>query len=119
MAARLEVSGHVVVYSGDIVAFGAPAEALADARLYVGDGSSLTASLVRRHPSGVLVGHTTVRAQLGWLSRKRGCPARCFDLGGTIGLGDTGARGALSNRAAERDQDCEVSPRGTALELDF
>lgn len=110
VAARLEVSGHVVVYSGDIVAFEAAAEALADARLYVGDGSTLTASLVRRHPSGSLVGHTTVRAQLGWLA-KAGVPRAVFSHFGTgpIGLGDEALEAALTELAAERAPDCEVS----------
>jgi ribonuclease BN (tRNA processing enzyme) len=120
VAARLEVSGHVVVYSGDIVAFGAPAEALADARLYVGDGSSLTASLVRRHPSGALVGHTTVRAQLGWLA-KAGVPRAVFSHfgAGPIGLGDQELASALSGLAAERAPDCEVFAARDGLELDF
>ena len=110
VAARLEVSGHVVVYSGDIVAFEAPAEALADARLYVGDGSTLTASLVRRQPGGALVGHTTVRAQLGWLA-KAGVPRAVFSHFGTgpIELGDEALEAALTELAAERAPGCEVS----------
>ena len=110
VAARLEVSGHVVVYSGDVVAFEAPAEALADARLYVGDGSTLTASLVRRQPGGALVGHTTVRAQLGWLA-KAGVPRAVFSHFGTgpIELGDEALEAALTELAAERAPGCEVS----------
>ena len=110
IAARLEVSGHVVVYSGDIVAFDAPAEALEGARVYVGDGSTLTASLVRRQPGGVLVGHTTVRAQLGWLA-KAGVPRAVFSHFGTgpIELGDEALDAALTELAAERAPGCEVS----------
>ena len=110
IAARLEVSGHVVVYSGDIVAFDAPSQVLEDARLYVGDGSTLTASLVRRQPGGVLVGHTTVRAQLGWLA-KAGVPRAVFSHFGTgpIELGDDALDAALTDLAAERAPGCEVS----------
>ena len=54
IAVRLEVSGRVVVYSGDIVAFERPEEALDGAELYIGDGSTLRGSLVRRHASGAL-----------------------------------------------------------------
>lgn len=120
VAARIEVSGRVVVYSGDIVAFGTPAEALADAWLYVGDGSTLTASLVRRQPSGTLVGHTTVRAQLGWLT-KAGIPRAVFSHFGTgpIGLGDDALSAALSALAAERAPDCEVFAARDGLTLDF
>jgi ribonuclease BN (tRNA processing enzyme) len=110
VAARLEISGHVVVYSGDIVAFEAAAEALADARLYVGDGSTLRASLVRRHPTGALVGHTTVRAQLGWLA-KAGVPRAVFSHfgAGPIDLGDEALEAALAELAAERAPGCEIS----------
>ncbi|HEV8232459.1 MAG TPA: MBL fold metallo-hydrolase, partial [Thermoanaerobaculia bacterium] len=69
IAARLEVSGRILIYSGDIVAFDRPDEILRGAEIYVGDGSTLKGSLVRRHPSGTLIGHTTVRAQLGWLAK--------------------------------------------------
>jgi ribonuclease BN (tRNA processing enzyme) len=110
VAARLEISGHVVVYSGDIVAFEAAAEALADARIYVGDGSTLRASLVRRHPTGALVGHTTVRAQLGWLA-KAGVPRAVFSHfgAGPIDLGDEALEAALAELAAERAPGCEIS----------
>ncbi len=120
VAARIEVSGRILVYSGDIVTFDTPAEALADAWLYVGDGSSLTASLVRRHPSGKLVGHTTVRAQLGWLA-KAGVSRAVFSHFGTgpIELGDDALSAALSTLAAERAPGCEVFAARDGLTLDF
>lgn len=120
VAARLEVSGRVVIYAGDIVAFAAPAEALADAWLYVGDGSSLTASLVRRQPSGTLIGHTTVRAQLGWLA-KAGVPRAVFSHfgAGPIGLGDDALAAALSQLAAERAPGCEVFAARDDLDFDL
>ena len=120
IGARIEVSGRVVVYSGDIVAFHAPAEALADAWLYVGDGSSLTTSLVRRQPGGVLVGHTTVRAQLGWLA-KAGVPRAVFSHfgSGPIGMGDEDLAEALSALAADRAPACEVLAAKDGLELEF
>ncbi|MEP7132860.1 MAG: MBL fold metallo-hydrolase, partial [Acidobacteriota bacterium] len=74
VAARIETPEGTVVYSGDIVSFESTAArdlALEGADVYVGDGSTLTASLVRRHGSGALVGHTTIRAQLGWLGKAR------------------------------------------------
>jgi len=120
VAARIEVSGRVLVYSGDIVAFDTPVVALADAWLYVGDGSTLTALLVRRQPSGALVGHTTVRAQLGWLA-KAGVSRAVFSHFGTgpIGLGDDALSAALSALAAERAPDCEVFAARDGLTLDF
>jgi ribonuclease BN (tRNA processing enzyme) len=109
IAARLEISGRVLVYSGDIVAFERPEEALDGASVYVGDGSTLKGSLVRRHPSGALIGHTTVRAQLGWLS-KHGIPRAVFShFGkGPIEMGEKALREALEELASERAPGCQV-----------
>jgi ribonuclease BN (tRNA processing enzyme) len=109
IAARLEISGRVLVYSGDIVAFERPEEALNGASVYVGDGSTLKGSLVRRHPSGALIGHTTVRAQLGWLS-KHGIPRAVFShFGkGPIEMGEKALREALEELASERAPGCQV-----------
>ena len=69
VAARIETSERTILYSGDVIAFEEPETALRGADLYIGDGSTLRGSLVRRHASGALMGHTTVRAQLGWLGK--------------------------------------------------
>jgi ribonuclease BN (tRNA processing enzyme) len=110
VAARIETPEGVVVYSGDVVSFDAPEEALADAFVYVGDGSTLTESLVRRHPSGVLVGHTTVRAQLGWLA-KAGVPRAIFSHFGEvpIRMGYRALTAALKELGAAKAPDCRVS----------
>jgi hypothetical protein len=108
------------VYSGDIVAFERPEEALADAGIYVGDGSTLKGSLVRRHPSGALMGHTTVRAQLGWLSRQ-GVPRAVFShFGrGPIEMGEKELRRTLEELASERAPECEVTAARDGLTMDM
>jgi ribonuclease BN (tRNA processing enzyme) len=120
VAARLEISGRVLVYSGDIVAFERPEEALADAEIYVGDGSTLKSSLVRRHSSGALMGHTTVRAQLGWLSRQRVPRAVFSHFGkGPIEMGEKELRRALEELASERAPECEVTAARDGLAMDL
>ena len=110
VAARIEAPGKVLVYSGDVVAFERPEEALSGADAYVGDGSTLTGSLVRRHSSGVLIGHTTVRAQLGWLARAGVRRAIFSHFGkGPIEMEDKALRHSLSELAAAKASDCEVS----------
>jgi len=120
VAARLETPEGVVVYSGDVVAFEDPAAALTGAALYVGDGSTLKGSLVRRQPSGVLVGHTTVRAQLGWLDTF-GVPRAVFShFGkGPIEMGEKALREALAALGAERAPRCEVSASRDGLTLEI
>ncbi|TVR81816.1 MAG: MBL fold metallo-hydrolase [Rhodospirillales bacterium] len=62
---RIEAGGIAVFYVPDVVDIEQRREALAGVRLYVGDGATITRSLVRRR-GDELFGHTTVRAQLGW-----------------------------------------------------
>jgi phosphoribosyl 1,2-cyclic phosphodiesterase len=56
-------------YVPDVVAIEERHEALCGIDLYVGDGSSLIRSLVRRR-GDELFGHTTIRAQLGWCEQE-------------------------------------------------
>jgi len=119
VAARIEVAGEVVVYSGDIIAFEDPEKALTGAHLYIGDGSTLKGSLVRRHTSGALMGHTTVRAQLGWLSRF-GVPRAIFShFGkGPIELGEQALKGALEALATEKAPGCRVTAARDGLAIE-
>ncbi len=118
VAARIETPEGIVVYSGDIVAFEDPAAALSGAGVYVGDGSTLRGSLVRRHASGVLIGHTTVRAQLGWLGR-HGVPRAVFShFGkGPIEMGERALAKSLAELAKEKVPGCEVTAARDGLRL--
>ena len=117
---RLEVQGRILVYSGDLVSFEDPEAALDGAEIYVGDGSTLTGSLVRRHSSGALLGHTTIRAQLGWLA-KRGIGRAVFSHFGSeaIGMGEEALSEALAKLGSERLPGGEVTAArdGRILEL--
>ena len=116
---RLEVGGRTLVYSGDLVSFEDPDRALAGADVYVGDGSTLRGSLVRRHASGALLGHTTVRAQLGWLA-KRGIGRAVFSHFGkeAIAMGEEALREALAKLVSERLPGAEVTAARDGLTLD-
>jgi ribonuclease BN (tRNA processing enzyme) len=119
IGARIEAGGLTIVYSGDIVAFENPEAALRGADLYIGDGSTLRSSLVRRHPNGVLIGHTTVRAQLGWLSRFGVLRAIFSHFGkGPIEMGEPALVEALEELAAEKPPGCSVTAAHDGLELE-
>ena len=119
IGARISANTFTLVYSGDIVAFEDPDTALAGADLYVGDGSTLTGSLVRRHQSGVLIGHTTVRAQLGWLARHGILRAVFSHFGkGPIEMGDEALAEALVKLAAANPPGCAVTMAYDGLELE-
>ncbi len=120
VAVRIVGHGLTLVYSADIVAFENPEAALAGADLYVGDGSTLRGSLVRRHPSGALIGHTTVRAQLGWLSRFGVLRAIFSHFGkGPIEMGETALADALEELASEKPPGCAVTVAHDGLELEI
>jgi ribonuclease BN (tRNA processing enzyme) len=120
VGARIEVGGFTILYSGDIVAFENPAAAIAGADLYIGDGSTLTGSLVRRHTSGALLGHTTVRAQLGWLAR-HGVPRAIFSHFGKdpIAMGEEALDRALAELAAANPPGCRIEAARDGLEIEI
>jgi len=120
VAARIVLDGFATVYSGDIVAFEDPDSALAGADLYIGDGSTLTGSLVRRHANGVLIGHTTVRAQLGWLSRHGILQAVFSHFGKSpIEMGEEALGQALADLAEANPPGCRVTAAHDGLELEI
>jgi ribonuclease BN (tRNA processing enzyme) len=120
IGARIEAGGRTLVYSGDIVAFENPEAALTGADLYIGDGSTLRGSLVRRHPSGALIGHTTVRAQLGWLSRFGVLRAVFSHFGkGPIEMGEPALKDAIEELASETPPGCAVTAAHDGLEMEL
>jgi ribonuclease BN (tRNA processing enzyme) len=115
---RIAAGKTTILYSGDIIAFEEPDRALPDANLYIGDGSTLTGSLVRRHVSGALMGHTTVRAQLGWLGRYGIARAIFSHFGkGPIEMGDAALSEKLEQLAKEKAPGCRVRAATDGLEL--
>jgi ribonuclease BN (tRNA processing enzyme) len=110
VAGRIRAGGAVLVYSGDLISFEDEEAALSGCDLYVGDGSTLVRPLVRRHPTGGLMGHTTVRAQLGWMRRRRVPRAIFSHFGkGPIEMGDRALREEIRRLAAEKAPECDVS----------
>jgi ribonuclease BN (tRNA processing enzyme) len=120
IAARIETPEGVVVYSGDVVAFEQPEAALLGSDLYVGDGSTLKGSLVRRHASGVLMGHTTVSAQLGWLARHGVGRAVFSHFGkGPIEMGEAALEDALRRLGSEKAPGCDVRAAKDDLAIEY
>jgi ribonuclease BN (tRNA processing enzyme) len=105
----------VCFYVPDVVDIEERGEALAGVGLYVGDGSSLTRPLVRRHGDR-LFGHTTMRAQLGWCQQagvKRAIFTHC---GSQIVDGDERVLGA-ELRAIARARGVEAAFAHDGMEI--
>lgn len=106
---RLSAGRAVVFYAPDLVYIHERAEALAGARLYIGDGASIGRSLVRRR-QGRLIGHAPVRTQLTWC-RKEGVPGAIIThCGSEIVEGDERRLGAeLRGMAKERGVEVQIA----------
>ena len=87
-------------------------KALDGCRLYVGDGASITRSLVRR-PNDALVGHTPLRTQLTWC-RKESVPRMVVTHCGSeiVASGDREAKRRIRPLAAERGVDFVIAYDG-------
>jgi phosphoribosyl 1,2-cyclic phosphodiesterase len=73
---RITAGEATIFYVPDVVYIPEREEALAGTRLYVGDGATISQSMVRKI-DGFLIGHTPVRTQLTWC-QKEGVPEAVF-----------------------------------------
>jgi phosphoribosyl 1,2-cyclic phosphodiesterase len=73
---RIRGGSVTVFYVPDVVRIKRRAEALRGVRLYIGDGASITRSMVRKS-KGALIGHAPIRTQLDWC-REQGVSRALF-----------------------------------------
>jgi len=101
-----------VFYVPDVVWIRDREEALAGAKVYIGDGATVSRSMVRKSDDA-LIGHTPLRTQLTWC-RKVGVPRAIFThLGSTIVEGDREALlEKIRSMAEERDVQVELAYDG-------
>jgi len=97
---RISAGRVTIFYVPDVVYIPDRGEALAGVKLYVGDGATITRSMVRKIDDH-LVGHTPIRTQLTWC-QKEGVPRAIFThCGSRIVKGDERTLGAKIRRLAE------------------
>jgi ribonuclease BN (tRNA processing enzyme) len=104
-------------YVPDVVAIVERRAALRGAKLFVGDGATLTRPMVRRRGKA-LYGHTTIQAQLGWC-RRAGVARAVFTHCGSEIVAGNGRRMGRRVRAMgkERGVDAQVAYDGLKLVL--
>lgn len=66
---RITAGRTSIFYVPDLVRIYEQHEALSDIRVYVGDGASLRRPIIRKR-DGSLIGHASIRTQLGWCHRE-------------------------------------------------
>ena len=98
-------AGHVTIfYVPDVAAIPEQAAALRGAQLYVGDGATLTRSLLRRR-GDALIGHAQTSAQLAWC-RQEGMPRAIFTHCGSQLV--RGERSGITARPQAMANECGV-----------
>ncbi|MFQ5889004.1 MAG: MBL fold metallo-hydrolase [Gemmatimonadota bacterium] len=114
---RITAGSVAIFYAPDVVYIYDREAALSGARLYVGDGSTLTRSFVRRRGER-LIGHAPVRTQLTWC-RKEGVPRAILTHCGSeiVGGDEPRLRAKLRELAAERGVEAELAHDGMEIVL--
>jgi ribonuclease BN (tRNA processing enzyme) len=97
---RISAGRRTVFYVPDVVYIHERAAALSGASLYIGDGVTLSRSMVHK-PEDELIGHTPIRTQLTWC-QKEGVPKMLVThCGSQIVEGDENYLKAKLNRMAK------------------
>lgn len=100
---RITAGNVTIFYVPDVVYIHDREEALQGCRLYVGDGSTLTESMVRK-PEDTVIGHTPIRTELTWCKKSDVPEALFTHCGSEIVAGDERTLGAdLNDMADERN----------------
>ncbi|GAB4354777.1 MAG: MBL fold metallo-hydrolase [Candidatus Abyssubacteria bacterium] len=114
---RITAGEVAIFYVPDLVYIHEREEALKNAKVYVGDGATITRSMVRK-PGDQLIGHTPVRTQLTWC-QKEGVPKMIVThCGSEIVEGNERKIGAkIRTLAEERGVEVEVAYDGMEVVL--
>lgn len=67
---KLQVEGKTLIYNSDLVDMINKGDLMPGTDLYIGDGSSIKANLVRK-PKDTIIGHTRMITQINWCKRYR------------------------------------------------
>jgi phosphoribosyl 1,2-cyclic phosphodiesterase len=119
-AVGYRVSAHRIrfFYVPDVVRLRNRPRALRGVDLYVGDGASITRPIIRRRGRAV-IGHGSIRAQLGWCKSERVGIACFTHCGSEIVTAHTRPiHQAVRRLGAERGVDARVACDGLRLTLD-
>jgi phosphoribosyl 1,2-cyclic phosphodiesterase len=117
VAYRIGVNGAVLFYAPDLVAIPNRARALRGVRLYVGDGASLSRTIVRRR-GRTRIGHTPIVRQLEWCAQQ-GIRRAIFTHCGTaiVGGNERAARACVQAMGAARGMRASLGYDGMTVVL--
>jgi ribonuclease BN (tRNA processing enzyme) len=112
---RVTAGSAALFYVPDLSALRDPAAALHGVDLYIGDGATVTRSMVRRHGRDV-IGHATVGVQLAWCREQGVCRAIFTHCGSEIVRSDARVIGAaIATLGQEQGVEASVAYDGQRL----
>jgi hypothetical protein len=114
---RVTAGRAAFFYVPDLVSIGEREEAMRGVELYIGDGATVTRSMVRRR-GDKLIGHAPMRTQLGWCKEEGVARAIFTHCGSEIVRSDARAIDArMRALGLEQGIDARVAHDGLALSL--
>lgn len=117
VAYRTTAGRVTITYAPDVVYIHDRAAALQEADRYIGDGATITRSMVRKQNDN-LIGHTPVRTQLTWCQKEGVREALFTHCGSEIVKGDeTNMQEQIDQMAAERGVDAQIAHDGMEVVL--
>jgi phosphoribosyl 1,2-cyclic phosphodiesterase len=112
---RISAGRSSVFYAPDLIHIRQREDALAGIAAYIGDGASLTIPMVRRR-GDALIGHATVKTQLGWCARG-GVPRCIITHCGVQIVGDDEERIAAEIEALGRQRGVDTTVAWDGMEV--
>ncbi len=114
---RISVGTTTIFYTGDIVYLKNIKRALKGILLYIGDGSTITTSLVRRTPTGDIYGHAAVSTQLTWCKKANVAHAIFTHCGSEIVRNHQAATAYIKKLGRERAVVARIAHDGQTIEI--
>lgn len=109
---RITAGRVAIFYAPDVVYIESRKKALQHVRVYIGDGATVTRSMVRKSKD-TLIGHTPVRTQLTWCGKARVPEMIITHCGSEIVASDERKLGAkLRKMAAEKGLKVQIAHDG-------
>ncbi len=109
---RITAGRVIIFYAPDVVYIKSRNKALKHVRLYIGDGATVTRSMVRK-PNDALIGHTPVQTQLTWCRKEQVPEMIITHCGSEIVASDERKLGArLRKMAAEKGVKVQIAHDG-------
>jgi ribonuclease BN (tRNA processing enzyme) len=114
---RITAGKNTIFYVPDLVYIKDRKQALAGAKLYIGDGATINRPMVRKK-SGQLFGHTTISAQLTWC-KKEDVPKMIVTHCGTqiVGAGEKIVTSKIEALAKARKVKVKIAYDGMEIRL--